>query len=135
MQRQNERPLNVHALLKSTGTPFTVAHYPPRATLFLQGDACESLMFIEKGRVWLTVTAPAGKQGICGVLAAGAFLGDEVLAGHAFRRQTATAMTATEVLERFNSELELVEIYYPSAAHEERHGAAVQAALAAGGVS
>ena len=98
MQRQNERPLNVHALLKSTGTPFTVARYPPRATLFLQGDACESLMYIEKGRVWLAVTAPAGKQGICGVLAAGAFLGDEVLAGHAFRRQTATAMTSTEVV-------------------------------------
>lgn len=98
MKRQNERPLNVQALLKSTGTPFTVARYPPRAMLFLQGDACESLMYIEKGRVWLAVTTPAGKRGICGVLAAGAFLGDEVLAGRAFRRQTATAMTATEVL-------------------------------------
>jgi CRP/FNR family transcriptional regulator, cyclic AMP receptor protein len=98
MQRQNDRPLNVHALLESTGTRFTVARYPPRATLFLQGDACESVMYIQKGRVWLAVTAPAGKEVICGVLAAGGFLGDEALAGHAFRRQTATAMTATEVL-------------------------------------
>ena len=98
MQRRNDRPLNVRALLESTGTPFTVAHYPPRATLFLQGDACESVMYIEKGRVWLAVTTPDGKEGICGVLAAGAFWGDEVLAGHALRRQTATAMTATEVL-------------------------------------
>lgn len=98
MQRQNDCPLNVRALLESTGTPFTVARYPPRATLFLQGDACESVMYIEKGRVWLAVTTPGGKKGICGVLAAGAFLGDEVLAGHAVRGQTATAMTATEVL-------------------------------------
>lgn len=98
MPRQNERPLNVRALLESTGTPFTVARYTPRATLFLQGDACDSVMYIEKGRVWLAVTTSAGKEGICGVLAAGAFLGDDVLAGHTFRRQTATAMTATEVL-------------------------------------
>lgn len=98
MPRQNERPLNVHALLESTGTPFTVARYTPRATLFLQGDACESVMYIEKGRVWLAVTTPDGKRGICGVLAAGAFLGEAVLVGHAVRRQTATAMTATEVL-------------------------------------
>jgi CRP-like cAMP-binding protein len=68
MQRQNECPLNVRALLESTGTPFTVAPYPPRATLFLQGDACESVMYIEKGRVWLAVTTPDGKEGICGVL-------------------------------------------------------------------
>jgi CRP/FNR family transcriptional regulator, cyclic AMP receptor protein len=98
MQRENDCPLNVRALLDSTGTPFTVARYPPRATLFLQGDACESVMYIERGRVWLAVTTPGGKEGICGVLAAGAFLGEEVLAGDAVRRQTATAMTATEVL-------------------------------------
>jgi CRP/FNR family cyclic AMP-dependent transcriptional regulator len=98
MPRQTDRPSNVHTLLESTGTPFTIARYRSRATLFLQGDACGSVMYIEKGRVWLTVTAPAGNQGICGVLTAGGFLGDEVLAGHAFRRQTATAMTATEVL-------------------------------------
>ena len=98
MQRQNDGPLNVRALLESTGTPFTLGRYPPQATLFLQGDACESVMYIEKGRVWLAVTAPDGKEGICGVLAAGAFLGDEVLAGHAVHGQTATAMTVTEVL-------------------------------------
>ena len=98
MRRQNDGPLNVRALLECTGTPFTVARYPPRATLFLQGDACESVMYIEKGRVWLAVTAPDGKEGICGVLAPGAFLGEEVLAGHAVHGQTATAMAATEVL-------------------------------------
>jgi CRP-like cAMP-binding protein len=98
MQRQNDCPLNVRALLESTGTPFTVARYPPRATLFLQGDACKSVMYIEKGRVWLAVTTRDGKEGICGVLAAGAFVGDEVLGGHAVRRHTAIAMTATDVL-------------------------------------
>ena len=97
-QRQEEHALNVRSLLESTGTPFSSARYPRQAVLFRQGDACESVMYIEKGRVWLAVTTPGGKEAICGLLAAGAFLGEEVLGGYAARRQTATAMTETEVL-------------------------------------
>jgi len=97
-QRQKEHALNVRSLLESTGTPFTSTRYPRHAVLFRQGDACESVMHIEKGRVWLAVTTAGGKEAICGVLAAGAFLGEEVLGGYAVRRQTATAMTPTDVL-------------------------------------
>ena len=99
MQPQKDRrPLNVRALLESTGTPFAVAGYEQRAVIFSQGDPCDSVMHIEKGRVRLAVTAPSGKEAICGLLGTGAFLGEEALGGHAVRRQTATAMTATEVL-------------------------------------
>ena len=97
-QRQEEHAVNVRSLLESTGTTFASARYPRQAVLFRQGDACESVMYIEKGRVWLAVTTPGGKEAICGLLAAGAFLGEEVLGGYTFRRQTATAMTETEVL-------------------------------------
>ena len=51
MQRRNDRPMDVRALLESRGTPFTIARYRPREALFLQGDACGSVMYIEKGRV------------------------------------------------------------------------------------
>ena len=99
MQPQSDRPpLNVRALLESTGTPFSVAHYGPRAAIFLQGDPCDRVIYIEKGRVRLAVTACSGKEAICGLLGTGAFLGEEALGGHAGRRQTATGMTATEVL-------------------------------------
>lgn len=98
MQRRNDRPMNVRALLESRGTPFTIARYRPREALFLQGDACGSVMYIEKGRVWLAVTTPSGQEAICGLLAAGAFLGEKALGGDAVRRQTAIAMTETEVL-------------------------------------
>ena len=98
MQSGDHRRLNVRSLLESTGTPFTIARYPRRAALYFQGDACDSVMHIEKGRVWLAVTTPGGKEAICGLLTAGAFLGEEVLGGQVVRRHTATAMTATEVL-------------------------------------
>ena len=89
---------NVRALLESTATPFTVAEYGPRAAIFRQGDPCDSVMHIERGRVWLAVTARSGKEVICGLLGTGAFLGEEVLTGCGERRQSATAMTATQVL-------------------------------------
>ena len=99
MQVQNDRhSWNVRALLESTATPFTIADYGPRAAIFRQGDPCDSVMHIERGRVWLAVTARSGKEAICGLLGTGAFLGEEALVGRAERRQSAIAMTATQVL-------------------------------------
>jgi CRP-like cAMP-binding protein len=90
--------LSIRALLDSTGTPHTVAQYATGATLCRQGDPCESVLYLDKGRVWLAVTTASGKEAICGILADGAFLGDEALGGHTVRRQTVTAMAATRVL-------------------------------------
>ena len=99
MQSPNDHHVwQVRALLEATQTPFSVAGHRPRSVIFRQGDRCDSVMHIEKGRVRLGVTARSGKEAICGLLGMGAFLGEEALAGQSVRRQTATAMTATEVL-------------------------------------
>ena len=98
-QRQpGERPWNLRALLESTATPFVIANYGPRDPIYRQGDPSDSVMHIERGRVWLAVTAPSGKEAVCGLLDANAFLGEEALVGRHKRRQSATAMTATRVL-------------------------------------
>ncbi len=96
--RQDPSPATFGALCASAGSPFTLARYAPRAVIFRQGDASETVMAIESGRVRLAVTTPDGKEGISGLLDAGAFLGEDALGGHCFRRQTATAMTATELV-------------------------------------
>jgi CRP-like cAMP-binding protein len=99
MELENDRrPWNVRAILESTATPFTIADYGPRAAIFRQGDPCDSVMHIERGRVWLSVTARRGKEAIYGLLDSGAFLGEEALSGCVERRQSAIAMTATHVL-------------------------------------
>jgi CRP-like cAMP-binding protein len=98
MQLQHHHhPANFRALLERTATPFEIADYDARTAIFTQGDPCESVMYIERGRVWLAVTAPNGKEAICDVLGAGAFLGEEALSDLAERRHSATAMTATQV--------------------------------------
>jgi CRP/FNR family transcriptional regulator, cyclic AMP receptor protein len=94
----DRRPGPVRALLESTETVFTVASYRPRAVIFFQGQASSSVMYVETGRIWLSVTAPSGQEGIVGLLEAGAFLGEEALGGISVRQETATATTATEVL-------------------------------------
>ena len=76
MQLRNDRPWNARALLESTATPFTIANYGPRTTIFRRGDPCDSGMHIERGRVGLAVTARRGKEAICGLL------GMEALVAH-----------------------------------------------------
>lgn len=92
------RALNVRTLLDSTGTPFAVADFRSGGVIFRQGDPCDSVMQLASGRVRLAVTDRSGKEAICGLLSAGAFLGDEALAGETVRRQTAIAITVAEVL-------------------------------------
>ena len=84
--------------LESARIPFSVKHYRTREVVFWQGDPCDDVMYIEKGRVWLAIVASSGREAICGLLDAGAFMGEEAMAGHAVRRETATAMTETTVL-------------------------------------
>lgn len=96
--REDRRALNFRALLQLAETPFATARYPRRTVIFCQGDACDTVMHIETGRVRLAVTTSDGKEGICGLLEAGAFLGDDVLGGPAVRRQTAVAMIDTQLI-------------------------------------
>jgi CRP/FNR family transcriptional regulator, cyclic AMP receptor protein len=95
---EDQLPVKMRALLESAGTPFTVASYPQRAVIFSQGDACDSVMHIEKGSVQLAVTTRSGKEAICGLLGAGAFLGEETLSGPTLQPHTAKAITVTDVL-------------------------------------
>ena len=81
-----------------TGTAFSIASYEAGSVIFCQGRVADTVMQIDTGRVRLAVTAQDGKEAICGVLEPGAFLGEDALGGRSIRRQTAVAMTATEVV-------------------------------------
>lgn len=67
--------------------------YEPFETIFAQGDRCAAVMYIEKGRVRLSVVSPAGRSAVVATLHAGAFFGEGALAGQ--RRRTSTAETLT----------------------------------------
>ena len=88
----------LRALLTSASAPFSISHHRPGNVIFRQDDESNTVMHVEAGRVTLSVSSAAGKGAICGVMGPGSFLGEDVLGGCAYRRQTATAIVATELL-------------------------------------
>jgi CRP/FNR family transcriptional regulator, cyclic AMP receptor protein len=71
-------------------------------TIFSQGDIAETLMYIQRGRVKLSVASEADKVAIVAILGPGDFLGEACLGSQMIRMRTATAMapTALKIIER-----------------------------------
>jgi CRP-like cAMP-binding protein len=84
--------------LESAGAARRVATYRRAEVIFSQGDPCDSVMYLRKGSVKLSVLSHAGKEAVVAVLGPGDFFGEGALAGQPLRMGTATAMTASTVL-------------------------------------
>jgi CRP/FNR family cyclic AMP-dependent transcriptional regulator len=79
-------------LLAKTGTGRTTEDYRNNQVVFLQGEVANSVFFIQKGRVKLTVTSEHGKEAVVGILNEGQFFGEGCLQGHPVRSATAIAL-------------------------------------------
>jgi CRP/FNR family transcriptional regulator, cyclic AMP receptor protein len=71
-------------------------------TIFSQGDIADTLMYVQAGRVKLSVASKNGKEAIVAILGPGEFLGEMCLGSRNTRRGTATAVapTALKVIEK-----------------------------------
>src|SRR5580704_18808053 len=80
--------------LASTGLGRRLVQLKPGQTFFRQGDACDSIFYLQKGRAKLTVISTAGKEATITLLNAGDFIGEESVAGSpGARMATASAIT------------------------------------------
>ncbi|MGD0010873.1 MAG: Crp/Fnr family transcriptional regulator [Terriglobia bacterium] len=70
----------------------TVLEYGPNRTIFVQGDAADSVWYLQHGKVKLAVTSQEGKEAIVTILDAGEFFGEGCLAGQPLRLSTAIAV-------------------------------------------
>jgi CRP-like cAMP-binding protein len=89
---------NAQDFLDSTGMARKVVEFKKKKTIFSQGDPGNSVLYIQKGRVRLSVVNEDGKAAVVAVLGPGDFLGEKCLAGEPRRIGTATATIATTVL-------------------------------------
>ncbi len=89
---------DVERFLNSTRIARRVIGYRTGDVIYRQDDAATSVLYIQAGRVKLSVVSPRGKEAIVGVLARGDFLGEGCLAGQTVRMSTATAMIASQIL-------------------------------------
>jgi CRP/FNR family transcriptional regulator, cyclic AMP receptor protein len=76
--------------------------FAPGGTIFSQGDIAETLMYVQAGRVKLSVASKNDKEAIVAILGPGEFLGETCLGSRNIRLSTATAIapTALQVIGR-----------------------------------
>jgi CRP-like cAMP-binding protein len=67
--------------------------------IFAQGDKADSVFYIQKGKVKLTVVSKTGREATIGMLTDGDFFGEGSLAGRVVRMGSAAAMTDCEILQ------------------------------------
>jgi CRP-like cAMP-binding protein len=84
--------------LAKVGEGRTIADYSRDQVVFSQGDRADSIFYVQRGKVKLTVVSNAGKEAVIAILDAGDFLGEGCLAGQLVRMATATAMSASSIV-------------------------------------
>ena len=92
------RTFDAEAFLDSAGIAKKIVTFRRTDTIFSQGDVCDSVMYIQKGGVRLSVRSQAGREATVAMLGPGDFFGEGALAGQPLRMGDATALTATTIL-------------------------------------
>jgi CRP/FNR family cyclic AMP-dependent transcriptional regulator len=97
--RRERRPaFDAEAFFKSAGAARRIATYQKGKTVFSQGQPSDSVMYIQKGSIKISVLSRTGKEAVVAMLGPGDFFGEGALTGQSIRIGTATATTVTTVL-------------------------------------
>jgi len=72
--------------------------YGENALIFSQGDAADSVFYIHKGKVKLTVLSRRGKEAVIAILGAGDFFGEGCLTGQPLRMGTSVAISGCSIM-------------------------------------
>lgn len=89
---------DAQAFLASTGLSKRIVDYRRNETVFGQGDKADSVLYIQKGGVKLSVVSKTGKEAVVAMLGPGDFFGEGCLAGQTLRIGSATAIAPTTIL-------------------------------------
>lgn len=89
---------NAQQFLDSTGLAKKIVAFRRNEVIFAQGDPADSVIYIQKGGVKLSVVSKTGKEAVVAMLGPSDFFGEGCLAGQTLRIGSATAITSTNVL-------------------------------------
>jgi CRP/FNR family transcriptional regulator, cyclic AMP receptor protein len=88
---------DARAFLGRAGLGKTVERYAKNQKIFSQGDVADTVFFIQKGRVKITVLSEHGKEAVVGIVAEGQFFGEACLLGAEVRTATSQAMEECQI--------------------------------------
>jgi CRP/FNR family transcriptional regulator, cyclic AMP receptor protein len=97
MAKQANNSFDPIIFLARVGTGKTILEFRKNQTIFVQGDVADTIFYIQKGRVKLTVLSEQGKEAVVAILEPGQFFGEGCLNGHPLRIATTKAMEACVV--------------------------------------
>src|SRR6202046_2853499 len=89
---------DAQTFLDSAGVSRNIKEFKRAEAVYAQGDAAESVLYLQSGGVKLTVINEVGKEAVVAILGPGDFFGEGCLAGQPIRMGTATAITPTTAL-------------------------------------
>jgi CRP-like cAMP-binding protein len=92
-----EPAFNAQAFLAKVGSGRTLVNHSADETVFSQGDAADSIFYVRKGKVKLTVISKQGRQAVIAMLGSGEFFGEGCLAGQTRRMATCTTMAPSSL--------------------------------------
>ena len=98
MKTSIKPPFDPKAYLARMGKGKTMTDHRRNCRVFSQGDLADSIFYIHKGKVKLTVVSQQGKEAVVALLGAGDFFGEGCLAGQLVRMCTALTITECSIM-------------------------------------
>jgi CRP/FNR family cyclic AMP-dependent transcriptional regulator len=92
MAKQAHDSFDPKMFLAKVGAGKTMLEFRRNQNIFAQGEVADTIFYIQKGRVKLTVLSEQGKEAVVAILEPGQFFGEGCLNGHPLRIATTTAM-------------------------------------------
>jgi CRP/FNR family transcriptional regulator, cyclic AMP receptor protein len=89
---------DVMGLLTQHNARWSVSKYQENQIVYSQGDPADSVLYIHKGKVKLTVISKRGKEAIVAIRGPDEFCGEGALTGTPQRLATTTTMSACEII-------------------------------------
>jgi CRP/FNR family transcriptional regulator, cyclic AMP receptor protein len=89
---------NAQTFLDTSGAARKVMDYHRGESIYSQGEAATTVMYIQKGGVKLSVVNGSGKEAVVAMFGPTDFFGEGCMAGQTIRMGTTTAVTPTTLL-------------------------------------
>jgi CRP-like cAMP-binding protein len=96
--KRPKTPFNLKVFLAKADGGRTSSEYRPNDRIFLQGDPADSVFYVQKGKLKITVLSKQGKEAVVGILNDGDFFGEGCLAGQPLRMVSAVAISECSVM-------------------------------------
>jgi CRP/FNR family transcriptional regulator, cyclic AMP receptor protein len=98
LQSKKVNGFDPQVFLDTAGVARKVAEFRRGESIYSQGEAANSVMYIQKGGVKFTVVNGSGKEAVVAMFGPSDFFGEGCMAGQSVRMGTATAITPSTVL-------------------------------------